>query len=57
MKNWKKLLATGLSTALILGTLASCGGGNTSSPAARSGAGTLDVPYLPLSLPFFRKPS
>ena len=31
MKNWKKLLATGLSTALILGTLASCGGGNTSS--------------------------
>ena len=38
MKNWKKLLATGLSTALILGTLASCGGGNTSSPAASSGA-------------------
>lgn len=37
MKNWKKLLATGLSTALILGTLASCGGGNTSSPAASSG--------------------
>ena len=37
-KNWKKLLATGLSTALILGTLASCGGGNTSSPAASSGA-------------------
>lgn len=40
MKNWKKLLATGLSTALILGTLASCGGGNTSSPAASSGAAT-----------------
>ena len=38
MKNWKKLLATGLSTALILGTLASCGGGNTSSPASSSGA-------------------
>lgn len=34
----EKLLATGLSTALILGTLASCGGGNTSSPAASSGA-------------------
>ena len=43
MKNWKKLLAVGLSAAMMLGTLAACGGGNGSNTSTGSGSGSGDT--------------